>query len=246
MAITTATELLHAAFDAHGGLLRWRALREARAVYTSAGPLLEMKGQRPDPTRRCATLSLRRVQASIEPFGAADQRSVFTTGRVAVEKLDGTVVAEQADVRATFAGHQAATPWTPLQRAYFSGYAMWTYLNSPFLLANPKVRLEMVPEIDHVGETLHGIEALFPAELPTHSRRQRFYFGSDGVLRRHDYRVDVVGGLRAAQFLDDFVVADGITVPTMRQAYTRDDDGRVLRDRPLLTITFLDVRFAGP
>jgi hypothetical protein len=34
--------------------------------------------------------------------------------------------------RNSFAGHGLATPWDPLQRAYFNGYALWTYLRSPF------------------------------------------------------------------------------------------------------------------
>ena len=27
------------------------------------------------------------------------------------------------------------TSWDPLHRAYFNGYALWTYLTTPFLLA---------------------------------------------------------------------------------------------------------------
>jgi hypothetical protein len=41
-------------------------------------------------------------------------------GRVAIEKLDGQLVAERREPRASFAGHKLRTPWDPLHRAYFS------------------------------------------------------------------------------------------------------------------------------
>jgi hypothetical protein len=43
---------------------------------------------------------------------------MFTPDRIAIEKLDGTVVAERRDPRDSFAG-----PWDALHRAYFNGEA---------------------------------------------------------------------------------------------------------------------------
>jgi hypothetical protein len=60
---------------------------------------------------------------------------MFTSDRIAIEKLDGTLVAERYAPRDSFAGHQMSTPWDPLHRAYFNGEALWTYLTTPFLLA---------------------------------------------------------------------------------------------------------------
>jgi hypothetical protein len=88
------------------------------------------------------TVWLHEVQSSVFPFGGPDQRTMFTTGKIAVEKLDGTVVAQRQAPRDSFAGHQMGTPWDALHRAYFNGYAMWTYLTSPFLLAIDGVRVE--------------------------------------------------------------------------------------------------------
>ena len=34
----------------------------------------------------------------------------------------------------------------------------------------------------------------FPNGIASHSREQISYFGPDGSLRRHDYRVEVMGG----------------------------------------------------
>jgi len=73
------------------------------------------------------TVALDREWASLQPFGADDQKTAFTPERIAIEKLDGAVVSERFDPRESFAGHVFETPWDPLQRAYFNGYAMWTY-----------------------------------------------------------------------------------------------------------------------
>lgn len=47
---------------------------------------------------------------SVFPYGAPDQRTMFTHERVAIEKLDGTLVAERRALRDSFAGRQMNTP----------------------------------------------------------------------------------------------------------------------------------------
>jgi hypothetical protein len=44
------------------------------------------------------------------------------------------------------------------------------------------------------------------------------------MLRRHDYTVNIAGGFAAAQLTSDYVVANGIRLPTRRRAYTRGND----------------------
>src|SRR5262249_47545697 len=83
-------------------------------------------------------------RSSVSPYGAADQRTMFTPDRITIEKLDGTLGAERRAPRDSFSGHQMNTPWDPIHRAYFNGYAFWTYLTTPFLLAMSGVRVEEV------------------------------------------------------------------------------------------------------
>jgi hypothetical protein len=61
----------------------------------------------------------------------------FAPSRVAIETATGAVVQERHDPRASFTGHVMNTPWDPLHLAYFNGYAMWTYLTTPFFMAMP-------------------------------------------------------------------------------------------------------------
>ena len=68
---------------------------------------------------------LHEQRASVMPFGAPDQRTAYSPGRIAVETSEGRVVAERLDPRSSFLGHGETTPWDPLHRAYFNGYALW-------------------------------------------------------------------------------------------------------------------------
>lgn len=235
-------KLLSEAVDAHGGLDRWHSFNRVQATIVSGGQLFIRKGMPQDPTPREMSVSLHVQQASLAPFGAPDQRTRFTADRVAIEKLDGTVVAERRDPRSSFAGHALATPWDPLQRAYFNGYALWIYLTSPFALAMPGFVVEDIEPWQEGKESWRGLRATFPAAIASHSTTQEFYFGDDGLLRRHDYRVDVAGGFAAAQYVDQIQESAGIKFPTRRRAYMRDDQGRPMLDAEMVFIDISNIR----
>ncbi len=107
-------DLLTNIINAHGGIDRWNSFQKVEATIVSGGELWGMKGLVQDANPRRMTVSLHEEFASVTPFGAADQRTSFTPDRIAIEKLDGTVVAERRDPRALFDGHEMLTPWGPL------------------------------------------------------------------------------------------------------------------------------------
>jgi hypothetical protein len=92
-----------------------------------------------------------------------------------------------------------STPWDALHRAYFNGYALWTYLTTPFLLAMDGVRVEETESWREGSETWRVLRAYFPGSIETHSLIQDFFFGEDLMLRRHDYNVNIAGGFAASQ-----------------------------------------------
>ncbi|HKU97085.1 MAG TPA: hypothetical protein VJR58_17500 [Vineibacter sp.] len=106
--------LLANILEVHGGLDRWKRYARVEASIVSGGGLFSLKGLPQDPTPRRMTVWLHEERASVMPFGAPDQRTMFTPERVAIEKLDGTLVAERHAPRDSFAGHQMNTPWDPL------------------------------------------------------------------------------------------------------------------------------------
>jgi hypothetical protein len=237
------TGLLDEVLAAHGGLEHWHGFNTAEATIVSGGKLFEIKGQPQDPTPRRMTVALQREWASVQPFGSTDQKTDFTPERVALEKLDGSVVAERLSPRESFAGHKLDTPWDPLQRAYFNGYALWTYLTTPFFMALPGFTVSEIEPVEDHGERWVGLQAHFPDSYASHSELQEFYFGDDLLLRRHDYRVDVAGGFAAIQYVHDIVEADGIKLPTKRRAYRCDADGQPLPDELMVSIDIGDVHF---
>ncbi len=106
------TDLLADVLDAHGGRTRWNEFSRVEATIVTAGKLWALKGQPQDDTPRRMTVALRQQWASVQPFGAPDQKTDFTPDRVAIEKLDGRVVAELGSPRDSFGGHALETPWT--------------------------------------------------------------------------------------------------------------------------------------
>jgi len=236
--------LLDSVLTAHGGLDRWREFNTIEATIVSGGKLWEIKGQPQDPAPRRMTVALQREWASVQPFGAADQKTDFTPERVAIEKVDGSVVAERANPRESFAGHALTTPWDPLQRAYFNGYALWTYLTTPFMMTLPGFTVTEIGPISDHGERWFGLQAQFPERFASHSRLQEFYFGDDFLLRRHDYRVDVAGAFAAIQYVYDIVEADGIKLPSKRRAYRCDANGQIMPDELMVSIDVSDIHLA--
>ncbi len=237
-------QLLANVLDAHGGLNRWNKYQKVEAAIVTGGGFFALKGMLQDSTPRRMSVWLHEERSSVLPFGAPDQRTMFTPERIAIEKLDGTVVAERHAPKDSFAGHQMSTPWDPLQRAYFNGEAVWTYLTTPFLLAMEGVRVEETEPWREGAETWRVLRAYFPGSIETHSLIQDFFFGeADFMLRRHDYNVNIAGGFPAAQLTSEYATANGIHFPTRRRAYTRGPDRRPSQEMLMVSIDFSDVQF---
>ena len=235
-------ELLDKAMAAHGGLAQWNALQRVTVTAISGGGLFALKGMPQDPTPREQTVLLHSEFASVTPFGQPDWRTRFTPNHVAIETTAGVPVRERADPRRSFDGHDLLTPWDPLQRAYFNGYAMWTYLTTPFFMAMPGFEVAEIEPWQEGAERWRGLRVQFPDSIASHSRQQDFYFGADFLLRRHDYQVDVAGGFPVAQYVEDIVSVDGILFPTKRRAYMRAPDLKPIRDLLLVAIDFSHFR----
>lgn len=236
-------DLLADVMEAHGGLERWTSLSRGEATIVTGGDLWGRKGLVQDPNPRRMTVSLHEERASLRPFGDLDWHTQFTPGRIAIVRSDGSLVKERTNPRASFADHTLDTPWDPLHRAYFNGYAMWTYLTTPFLLAMEGVQVHEVEPWAEGNSNWRVLRVEFPGSIATHSRIQHFYFADDRRLRRHDYTVDVAGGFAAAQIVHDYIEADGIRLPSKRRAHLRGPDHRPRLDALLVSIDLSEVRF---
>jgi len=236
--------LLENIIVAHGGLSTWSRFEKVDATIVSGGGLFPLKGFPADPNPRRISVWLHEERTTLHPFGAPDLRMAFTPERVAVEKLDGTVVAERLHPHEAFAGHQMSTPWDTLHYAYFSGDALWTYFTTPFLLGLPGVEVEETEPWTEGAETWRVLRAHFPSSIATHSSIQEFFFGEDFLLRRHDYSVDVAGGFGAAQLTSDYIEVQGLRLPSKRRAFTRGPDRRPIQDMLMVFINIREVSFS--
>ncbi len=236
--------LLADVLDAHGGMTRWKQFGKVQASIVSGGGFFALKGLLQDSAPRQMTVWLHEERSSLVPYGAPDQLAVFTPDRIAVEKLDGTLVAERRAPKDSFAGHQMNTPWDALQRAYFNGEALWTYLTTPFLLAMDGVSVAETEAWQEGPEAWRVLRAYFPGSIETHSLIQDFFFGPDLMLRRHDYNVNIAGGFGASQLTFDYIEADGIRLPSRRRAYTRGPDRRPILPMLMVSIDIGDVHFS--
>ena len=236
-------ELLGQILNAHGGIDRWNKYEKVEATIVSGGGFFPLKGVIQDADPRRMAVWLHQERSSVSPYGAPDQQTMFTPQRIAIEKLDGTVVAERPDPKDSFAGHQMSTPWDALHRAYFNGEALWTYMTTPFLLAMDGVAVEELEPWQEGTDTWRVLRAHFPGSIETHSLVQEFFFDANLELRRHDYCVNIAGGFKAAQLTSDYAIANGIRFPTKRRAYTRGPDRRPITDTLMVSIDISDVGF---
>jgi hypothetical protein len=90
------------AFDAYGGLDRWRQFTTVSARQVNGGALWALKHQRGifDDVR--VRVDLRREWASHWPFGAPNLRTTFEPNRVAIETMEGERVEELPQPRESF------------------------------------------------------------------------------------------------------------------------------------------------
>jgi hypothetical protein len=236
-------DLLQRALIAHGGLDHYAQFQEVSADVAISGALWTLKG-RPPRTSGHVTVDLRLERVVFAPFGGPNQHAIFTPQRLSVETDQGIVLQERVNPRAAFAGHSRETPWDDLDQLYFSGYAMWTYLTVPFSLSWPGFELVELEPWHEANETWRRLSATFPPRLASHSTQQAFYFDPAGLLRRHDYQVEVAGHFPAAHYVSDYQDVSGFLVATRRRVFPRQPDGTPARDTVTIAIDLEHIHFS--
>jgi hypothetical protein len=236
--------LLSFALDAHGGLDRWQGFSQLSVRASISGAIWQVKQQPGLLSDKEIVLNLRTQCLTIAPFGGEGNRSVLTDGKLSIRGADGGIVERRNDPEASFAGQQRETPWDALHVAYFASEALWTYLNSPFLYASPGFETEEIEPWQEAGETWRRLKITFPKSILSHTRTQITHFGPDGLMRRHDYTVDILGGATGANYPSDYVEVRGLKMPTRRRIYAYDQAGQRVPDPLLVSLDFTDFRFA--
>jgi hypothetical protein len=234
-------ELLEFAVEAHGGLERWHRVISITARLSIGGLILANSGWESALDNIGIRLGTRDQYAVLSPLTGTDRRGLFTPDRVAIEANNGQVIDERFDPRTSFARGNFQVTWDALQLTYFTSCALWTFLTVPFVLTQPGFETEELEPWGEDGEMWRRLRAVFPMRIASQSADQLFYFGPDGLLRRHDYRMELVGNTAAADYTDDHQVFDGISFPTLRRAVRRAPDATTLPEPALLTMDITHV-----
>ena len=228
--------LLQAAIAAHGGLDRWNSYRKVSLDLSVGGALWDFKGQRGLFRDAHYEAELNAQRAILGRFGGPDQRVRFSPNRLVLETASGEPIESRKNPRDAFRGHQNDTPWDRFHAAYFNGYALWTYLTQPFLYTYPGFVVEEIEPWEEDGELWRRLKVIFPDNIASHTRAQVSYFGPDGLLRRHDYAVDVLGGAKGAHYIGDYRDHGGILMPHRRRVYPLGADNRKVPEPLLIKI----------
>ena len=226
------TPLLEFAIHAHGGLERWAELRTIVVSASITGAIWAIKGQADYLDHIVMRVDTRR-QRIVTTFPTQDKRLTYQPECVALEMPVGHLIQERKEPAASFAGQSRETPWDALHVAYFQGEALWTYLNTPFLYAQPGFVTEEIAPIEVNGERWRRLKVSFPGYIKSHTQEQISCFGPDGLLRRHDYTVDILGGATGLNYAYDYREVGGLQFFTKRRVYAYQGD-YVLVPEPLL------------
>ena len=177
----------------------------------------------------------------VTDFPGQDKRFIFEPERLVMERRDGTLLQEREHPEEIFAGQLRETPWDDLQVAYFQGEALWTYLNTPFLYTQPGFVTEEVAPIQVDGAEWRRLKVTFPDHVKSHTKEQISCFGPDGLIRRHDYTVDILGGATGLNYASDYRDVDGIIFPTKRRIYAYEGDYQLVPEPLLVKIDMGDI-----
>jgi hypothetical protein len=228
-------ELLLLAVTAHGGLERWNKVKSIKVAASITGAIWYVKGKGDFLKNVVLTADARNERLTVD-FPGQNKRAVFTPTRIVIETANGTLIEARDNPEKSFEGQQRETPWDDIQVIYFVGEALWTYLNTPFLYTRDGFTTEEIPEIQVDGETWRRLKVTFPDTVKSHTKVQISCFGPDGLLRRHDYTVDILGGATGLNYASDYRNVDGIIVPTKRRVYAYEGDYQLVQEPLLVAI----------
>jgi hypothetical protein len=234
--------LLTFALEAHGGLKAWNNFQSLRANIGIGGVLWEQK-QLPglfENTRIELKLSYQHVITHLVDVG---ERIVFTPRQVSLESESGNTLDTCNDPRSRFSRRSANSKWDKLHAGYFSSYALWGYLTTPFLYTYPGFDVQEIEPWYENEECWRVLQVTFPDEYAAHTRTQYSYFGEDGLLRRHLYTVDVLGGAQGANYASEYRAVDGVMVPTRRRVFAYDGARQKVTEPILVSIDLSEIHF---
>jgi hypothetical protein len=207
VATTTRSPILDRAIEAYGGEERWRGIETIKTNASCKGLLatwkrghgfdnLEIEARAWEPWIRLAPLD-------DGSTGILDRHDVTL-------ERNGQVVGTRKSARDRFPYGRQLFRWDEMDMVYFIGYAFWNYIVMPTLFIRD--------DIQWTEKSPTKLEAVFPAEIPTHSNKQRFHFDPDtGLVSQYDYTSKIFGSwAKASHIIEHATSEDGLVYTSHR------------------------------
>jgi hypothetical protein len=192
--------------NAHGGWCCWESHNAVTlTIETLAGPLITWKGVHRWLARAQAVVVEAKAQRAHflaeegQPHAATYQRGAVTIDEQAYHAH-----------RIHLCNKPMWSRWSHADTVYFFGYALVTYLSVPFIL----------PELEllQFESSRRAFTVRFPETMDTHCPVQTFHFDETGLLYRHDYTAEVVGGwAKGSHFTENYTGVQGLQVAQQRR-----------------------------
>ena len=178
-----------------------------------------------------STWEPRVVLSGIPNRGSAGCSSTATCGS---RTTSGQVLAERAEPARRPSSGRRNLWWDDLDLLYFGAYALWGYLNAPFVFRAPRLTRSRRPSPGaRTARPGAGCGSASPTTCPRTHASSATTSASDGLLRRNDYTAEVFGGWAKATHYcwdhRDFDGARGADAPEGAAARTRPAAGAGLR-----------------
>ena len=210
--------LIEKVIEAHGSIARWCDLEAVEAVISARGFLFTAK-RRPKLNRVRVRASIHEPKIIFYDYLQAGQTGELNGDKeVRIIRADNEIVASRLQPRLAIQSLRRNLYWDTLDFVYFGGYATWNYLVTPFLFLTDGFHFEKLAPLPAAAECPLRLQVSFPHNLPTHCKKQVFYFDRNNLLRRLDYTAEVVNRwARAAHLCENYRDFDGFNIPTKRR-----------------------------
>ena len=230
--------------EAHGGVKLWRSLDTIEAQLSAWGFLFTTKF-RPTLTRVAVSASTREPRFVFHDFPAPGLTAeLIGDEEVRIVAGDGDIIARRAKPRSAFKQLRRKFYWDRLDFTYFGGYATWNYLVTPFLFLRDGFDFEVLEPAKDTASPWLRLQVTFPDDVPTHCRKQIFYFDQKRYLRRVDYTAEVVGRwARAAHICENYRDFGGLNAPTRRRVHPLFFGNKPLPGPVLVALEIYSIRF---
>jgi hypothetical protein len=236
--------LLDEVLAAHGGIDQWNKFDHLKAHLKVAGHIWEIKGKAGLLSDGIFETNTHKQLSGYRSLISPYLISAWGPGKITLKEGENGQEQVLLNPRRSFDGEKLETQWNDLQPHYFSNYAWWTYFTAPFNFTLPGYQTRELDPWQQDGETWRRLEVTFPDYIETHNKTQVFYYGPDGLLRRHDYAPDILQSVPSSQYVQDFKEFMGIKIPVTRRIYLRNPDGTFNAEPVMVSIDVLDLELS--